>query len=140
MSFRNRWNRIGLQKISKNWVILPLEESITHFCDIEFFELSYHHRGPEESEAAEPEQHTSKTATPAFDLAVARVSLCFDAGAFVFVFLSTTSIQWFASGLGLALGASLFPCLMSLALAVSPGGNAEAGALFGGFQVLSSLG
>ena len=39
-------------KNSKNWAILPLEESITHFTDLEFFELSYHHRGPEESEAA----------------------------------------------------------------------------------------
>ncbi|EJD44130.1 MFS general substrate transporter [Auricularia subglabra TFB-10046 SS5] len=93
-----------------------------------------------ETETEVEEELPKSTATPSFDLVIIRVSLLADAAMYVCIFLSATPLQWMLGTMGLAMGGSLFPSLMSLALAVSPGGAAEAGSLFGGFQVLLSLG
>ncbi|EJD44105.1 hypothetical protein AURDEDRAFT_166826 [Auricularia subglabra TFB-10046 SS5] len=81
-----------------------------------------------------------KPATPAFDLTLTQAVLAIETAVYVLVVLSRTPKEWTASTMGIALGGSLSPSLMSLALALSPGGSAEAGSLFGAFSVLLSLG
>ncbi|KZV87001.1 MFS general substrate transporter [Exidia glandulosa HHB12029] len=77
---------------------------------------------------------------PSFDLLVARISLGLDVIAWCFVAASQTPGHWLLSTAGLAIGSALTPTVMSLALALYPNGDAEAGKLFGAFSVLTTLG
>ncbi|KZV93349.1 MFS general substrate transporter [Exidia glandulosa HHB12029] len=77
---------------------------------------------------------------PSFDLLVSRISLGLDIIAWFFVGASQTPGHWLLSTAGLAIGSALVPTVMSLALALYPNGDGEAGKLFGAFSVLSSLG
>ncbi|KZV91227.1 MFS general substrate transporter [Exidia glandulosa HHB12029] len=98
--------------------------------------------GPEEQlHGSESSASASRPQTPpSLDLAVVRLSLVGDALTFFAMVAATSLRQFVAFSMGLALGAGLAPAFMSLALALSPNGAAEAGKLFGAFGVLTSLG
>ncbi|EJD41598.1 MFS general substrate transporter [Auricularia subglabra TFB-10046 SS5] len=84
----------------------------------------------------EPEMETP----PWFDLVVARVSIICDTLTFLAMLAASTVQQFIVFSMGMAFGAGLAPAYMSLALALSPGGAAEGGKLFGAFGILTSLG
>lgn len=101
--------------------------------------------GPEEQlHAAEssssPASPTRQDTPPSLDLAVVQVSLVGD-GLTLFAMVLAANVQQFVVfSMGLALGAGLAPAFMSLALALSPGGAAEGGKLFGAFGIITSFG
>lgn len=91
-------------------------------------------------DAAGEDHAQKKTPVPSFDLAVTRGVLLLETAVYILVFFAASPRQWLVSTMGIALGGSLSPSLTSLALAISPGGDTAAGALFGAFSVLLSLG
>ncbi|KZV91289.1 MFS general substrate transporter [Exidia glandulosa HHB12029] len=89
---------------------------------------------------ASSDNAAKETPVPWFDLTVTQVVLVIETIVYILVFFAATPKQWIISTMGIALGGSLSPSLMSLALAISPGGDKEVGSLFGAFSVLLSLG